>query len=105
MHYDPFEIFVATGIRNFKPPLLSAYRDYIKNDTNRERLHNILETLKEKGYQIPDPEYKRLPKEFDEEPTHSYLTRYRSMYAFKTFEPDDTFHSETIIERKQYKTV
>lgn len=99
MQYDPFEVFVATGIRNFKPPLLSVYRDYIKNDANREALHNILETLKDKGYQIPAPEYKRLPREFDEEPTYGYLTRYRSMYAYATFEPDDTFHSEAIIER------
>ena len=99
MHYDPFEIFVATGIRNFKPPLLSVYRDYIKNDAKREALHNILESLKDKGYKIPEPQYKRLPREFDEEPTYGYLTRYRSMYAYKTFEPDEIFHSESIIDR------
>ncbi|WP_309497504.1 DUF2461 family protein [Sulfurovum sp.] len=99
MHYDPFEVFVATGIRNFKPPLLSGYRDYIKNDANREALHNILESLKDKGYMIPEPEYKRLPREFDVEPTYGYLTRYRSMYAYAKFEPDKTFHSEAIIDR------
>lgn len=99
MHYDPFEIFVATGIRNFKPPLLSAYRDYIKNDAYREELHHILESLKAKGYKVPEPEYKRLPHEFNEEPSYGYLTRYRSMYAYATFEPDDVFHSEKIIER------
>ncbi len=100
MHYDPFEIFVATGIRNFKPPLLSAYRDYIKNDAKREALHNILESLEEKGYQIPEPKYKRLPREFDEEPTtHAYLTRFGALYAYATFEPDEIFHSEAIIEK------
>ena len=99
MHYDPFEVFVAVGIRNFKPPLLSAYRDYIKNDTKREALHNILEKLKAKGYLVPEPEYKRLPKEFDKEPTYGYLARYRSMYAYTTFLPDDIFHSSSIIER------
>ena len=99
MHYDPFEVFVAVGIRNFKPPLLSAYREYIKNDTKREALHNILETLKAKGYQIPEPEYKRLPREFGEEPTHGYLARYRSLYAYTSFEPDETFHSVSIIDR------
>lgn len=98
MHYDPFEVFVATGIRNFKPPLLSSYREYIKNDAKRESLHNILEILKEKGYHIPEPQYKRLPREFDEEPkTYAYLTRYRAMYAYTTFIPDDTFHSEALI--------
>jgi len=99
MHYDPFEVFVATGIRNFKPPLLSVYRDYIKNDANRESLHQILQSLKEKGYQIPEPHYKRLPREFDKEPTYGYLTRYKSVYAFTTFAPDETFHSEFIIDK------
>lgn len=99
MHYDPFEIFVASGIRNFKPPLLSTYREYIKNDVKREALHHILETLKEKGYQIPKPEYKRLPREFDKELSYGYLTRYRSMYAYTTFKPDKCFHSKAIIDR------
>ncbi|MFT7824724.1 MAG: DUF2461 domain-containing protein [Sulfurimonas sp.] len=99
MHYDPYEVLVAAGIRNFKPPLLHAYRDYIKSDAHRESLHHILEGLKAKGYHIPEPEYKRLPREFESEPSFGYLTRYRSMVAYTTFKPDKTFHSEKIIER------
>ncbi|MFT7824424.1 MAG: DUF2461 domain-containing protein [Sulfurimonas sp.] len=99
MHYAPSEVFVAAGIRSFKPPLLSTYREYIKNDAKREALHRILEALKEKGYLVPEPEYKRLPNEFESEPTFGYLTRYRSMYAYTTFKPDKVFHSEKIIER------
>ena len=98
MHYSPSEVLVAAGIRNFKPPLLSSYRDYIKNDAKREALHNILEPLREKGYTIPEPEYKRLPNEFECEPTFGYLTRYRSMYAYKSFKPNRTFHSSKIID-------
>jgi len=99
MHYDPFEIFVAVGIRNFKPELLTTYREYIKNDAKREALHNILETLQAKGYSIPEPKYKRYPLGFDKDDKHAYLYRYASMYAFKTFEPDETFHSDTLIDR------
>lgn len=99
MHYDPYEVLVAAGIRNFKPPLLHAYREYIKRDANRESLHTILEALKAKGYEVPEPEYKRLPAEFESEPSFGYMTRYRSMVALKRFKPDKTFHSEKIIER------
>ncbi|MDM5270771.1 TIGR02453 family protein [Sulfurovum sp. zt1-1] len=99
MHYDFYEVFVAAGIRNFKPPLLQTYREYIKSDANRESLHTILEDLKAKGYQIPEPEYKRLPAEFESELSFGYLTRYRSMYAYTTFKPDKTFHSEKIIDK------
>jgi len=101
MHYDPFEIFVATGIRNFKPPLLATYREYIKNKHKRKELHLILEALKAKGYEIAQPKYKKFPRGFEEyvDEPHAYLAKFGSMYAFKTFKPDKVFHSEKIIER------
>jgi uncharacterized protein (TIGR02453 family) len=99
MHYDPFEVFMATGIRNFKAPLLSVYREYIKNDAKREALHHILEELKSKGYSIPEPKYKRYPSGCDKGDSYAYLYLYGAMYAFKNFLPDEIFHSKTIIER------
>ncbi len=99
MHYDPFEVFVAAGIRNFKPPLLAIYREYIKNDAKRESLHHILEALKRKGYTVPEPQFKRYPAGLDKEDTYAYLYLYGAMYAYMTFPPDATFHSEAIIER------
>lgn len=101
MHYDPFEVFVATGIRNFKPPLLAKYREYIKDEHRRTSLHLILESLKEKGYQIAAPSYKKFPRGFEEykDEPYAYLAKFGSMYAYKTFKPDKTFHSEKIIER------
>ena len=99
MHYDPFEVFVATGIRNFKPTLLSTYREYIQNDERRSELHNILEELKAKGYALPDPKYKRMPRGCDATDSHSYLYCMGAIYAYTTFPPDETFHSEAIIER------
>ena len=99
MHYDPFEIFVATGIRNFKPPLLASYREYIKNDAKRETLHHILEELKMKGYSIPEPQYKRYPLGLDKDDTYAYLYLYGAMYAYTKFPPDKTFHSESIIDK------
>jgi len=99
MHYDPFEVFVAAGIRNFKAPLLATYREYIKNDTKREALHHILEELKRKGYTVPEPQFKRYPSGLDKDDTYSYLYLYGAMYAYTTFPPDEIFHSEAIIER------
>jgi len=99
MHYDPFEVFVATGIRRFKPPLLSTYRAYIKNDTKRENLHHILENLNNKGYSIPEPQFKRYPEGLNKEDRYAYLYLYGAIYAYLSFPPDETFHSEAIIER------
>jgi uncharacterized protein (TIGR02453 family) len=100
MQYDPFEIMVATGIRNFKSELLEVYREYIKNDTHRTQLHNIFEDLKSKGYKVCEPKYKRFPRGFEDyaDKKHAYLTKYGSVFAYTTFEPDSTFHSDKIID-------
>ena len=99
MHYDPQEIFVATGIRNFKPTLLATYREYIQSEERRSELHTILETLKAKGYKIPEAKYKRMPRDCDSKDSNSYLYLMGAMYAYTTFPPDDVFHSEAIIDR------
>jgi uncharacterized protein (DUF2461 family) len=101
MHYDPFEVFAATGIRNFKPELLASHREYIKNKHKRVELHHILEALKEKGYEIAAPKYKKFPRGFEayvDEP-YAYLSKFGSMYAFKTFKPNKVFHSEKLIQQ------
>jgi len=99
MHYEPHALFWAAGIRNFKPPLLSSYRDYIQNPLVREELHHILETLRTQGYHIPTPHYQRCPHGMDCNDTHSYLYRYRAMYAYTSAKPNRTFHSSRIIDR------
>ena len=105
MHYDPKEIFVATGIRNFKPTLLATYREYIQDEKRRTELHTILEELKAKGYKTPEPKYKRMPRDCDMAHTHSYLYLQGAMYAYTSFLPDKRFHSKSIIDRnfKIYK--
>lgn len=99
MHYDKNSYFIASGIRNFKPPLLKTYREYIKHKKHRNSLHVILEELKSKGYEIPEPKYKRIPQGFDKDEENIYLSQYASMFAFKEFEMDGVFFSEDIVDR------
>jgi uncharacterized protein (DUF2461 family) len=99
MHYDPQEVFVATGIRNFKPTLLATYREYIQNEERRHALHKILETLKSKGYKIPEAKYKRMPRDCDVKDSYSYLYLMGAMFAYSTFSPDETFFSEALIDK------
>jgi uncharacterized protein (TIGR02453 family) len=98
MHYSKDEVFVATGIRNFKPPLLSIYRDYIQDQTKRQELHNILQELQAKGYSIPEPKFTRCPRELDCNDKYSYLYKMGAIYAYKTFKPNKTFFSPKIVE-------
>lgn len=99
MHYTSSEVFVATGIRSFKPPLLKKYREYIKNEKNAKALHNILEKLHHKGIKTIEPHFKRLPQGFKEENPYAYLSLFNSMYAYTTFKPNKTFLSTKIINK------
>lgn len=97
--YNIEQYYIATGIRIFKPPLLKAYRKYIQNKTNAKNLHEILEDIKAKGYQLPEPKYKRLPQGFKEEDEYSYLSKYNAMFGFATYDIDDMFFSEEIVDK------
>lgn len=97
MQYKSHEIFVGTGIRCFKDELLQGYREYIKDEKNAKRLHEILENLKEKNIKITDPHYKRVPAGFDKESPYAYLAKYNGIFAYKTFKPNKTFLSKKII--------
>jgi len=98
MHFSPDELFFAVGIRGFSKETLTAYRDYIKNDKHRENLFCILNSIKAKGYSLPTPRYKRIPKEFDEDMSHIKLTLYNSMYAYKETSLNDILFKEDLVD-------
>ena len=99
MHYDKDSYFVASGIRSFKPPLLKAYRKYINHKKHRLSLHVILEELKEKGYNIGEAKYKRVPAEFDKDEEHIYLAKQGNMFAYVEYKIDKTFYEEAIVDK------
>ena len=99
MHYDENEYFIAAGIRNFKPPLLKIYREYIQDEKKREELDQILQNLISKGYFLPELKYKRLPRGFKRDDNYTYLALYGAMFAYRIFPIDDIFFSEELIDR------
>ncbi len=101
LHFDKDEYFVASGIRSFKQPMLKTYREYIKNDSKRVELHQILEDIKRKGYNLPEPKFKRIPQGFDKDSEYLYLCLFGSMFAYKQFKIDNIFYS-TKIESKVF---
>jgi len=99
MHYESDTVLWAGGVRWFKPPLLRAYRDYIKSPQRRAELHQILTTLRSKGYSIPEPHYQRYPAGFSADMTHAYLALHNSMFAYTTAKTGRTFHSKRIVDK------
>lgn len=99
MHYTKERYFIASGIRAFKNPMLKTYRNYIKNDKNRESLHFILEKLKQKGYESTHPKFKRVPRDFSGDESYLYLTKFDSVFASKEYEIDEIFFSAELLDR------
>jgi len=98
MHFSPDELFFAVGIRGFSKDTLSAYRDYIKDDKKREELAQILVNMDELGYSIPLPRYKRVPREFDEDISYKFLTKFDAMYAYKLFESSEVLFEDKLVD-------
>jgi len=98
LHFSPDELFFAVGIRGFSRESLIGYRDYIKHDRNREELYQILQDIEAKGYSIPEPSYKRVPREFESTITHSHLTKFSAMYAYKQTPFDDILFTEALVD-------
>jgi len=105
MHYTKDSYFISTGVRNFKPELLKQYREYLKNDTNRIELYNILEDLKSKGYKLPPKKFKNIPKVLSEYKDDKYieLSLYGSMYAYNEFSINNDFFNIVILDNS-FKT-
>ena len=58
-----------------------------------------MEDLKEKGYSLPEPKYKRIPAIYDKEDENIYLSLYGAMFAYKEFPIDDIFYSVELLDR------
>lgn len=98
MHFSAEELFVAVGVRWFEKPMLDAYREYIKNDKNREKLQNILNSITAKGYSIIEKSYKRYPRGFDAKMSNVNLTLYKGMATYKMLDPQLIINADKLID-------
>ena len=95
----PEEYVIGAGIRRFDTALLSTYRDYIKDIDNADKLFDILQKCREKGFDIIEPHYKRLPRGFSKTYPYPELALLNGMVVNKKFKPDSTYFSSEIVNR------
>ncbi len=98
MHFDKSEIFAAVGVRWFEKPMLDAYREFIRDENNRERLGFVLEEITSKGYKIIDKGYKRYPRGFDASMSFAELALHKGMATYKTLPSSLVTRGEELIE-------
>ena len=93
IHFDKSHYFIASGIRNFKQPMLNTFREYLQDADNRTELQQIMQNLEKKGYKFPEKKFIRYPRNCDKNDTNSNLYLYGAMYAYKDFILDETFYN------------
>ena len=100
MHFSPEELMVAVGVRWFEKPMLDAFREYILDDAQRERLWSILQDIKAKDSEYTHLEkgYKRYPRGFRADMSHADLSLYKGMATFKRLNPDLITDGEKLID-------
>ena len=99
LHFSPEELFVAVGVRWFEKPMLDAYREYIKDDANRERLAEILHQLNQKGYKTIEKGYKRYPRGFDASMENVELSLYKGMATYTQLDPHLIEDGDALVEK------
>ena len=98
LHFSPDELFVSVGVRWFEKEMLDAYREYIKDDTNRAKLHNVLKNITSKGYEVIQKGYKRYPRGFSSDMQHVELSLYKGMATYKILDPHIIEDAERLID-------
>ncbi|MDF1880637.1 DUF2461 domain-containing protein [Sulfurimonas sp. MAG313] len=95
----PEEYVIGAGIRRFDTALLSTYRNYILDLEHADKLFDILQTCKKKGFDIIEPSYKRLPRGFSKTYPYPELALLNGMVVNKKFTPDTIYFSHKLIDR------
>ena len=98
MHFDKSELFAAVGVRWFEKPLLDAYREFIKSESNRERLAAVLDAITSKGYQTIEKGYKRYPRGFHADMPHRELALFKGMATYKMLPSSLVTQGEELID-------
>jgi len=98
LHFSPDELFVSVGVRWFEKEMLDAYREYIKDDTNRAKLHSILQNITSKGYEVIQKGYNRYPRGFSSDMQYAELSLYKGMATYKILDPHIIEDAERLID-------
>ena len=99
LHFSPDELFVAVGVRWFEKPMLDAFREYIKNDSRRAKLAEVLKSIEDKGYKTIEKGYKRYPKGFNADMSDADLSLYKGMATYKILDPKLIINGDELINK------
>lgn len=95
----PEGMMVGGGCFHLESDQLARFRAAVAEDIHGEVLAKILHTLERGGWEIRGDRLKTKPKGYDADHPRIELLKYRSVYAVRQWEPDDTLHQPDCLTR------
>jgi uncharacterized protein (TIGR02453 family) len=95
----PEGLTVGGGCFHMESDQLARYRVAVDEDRRGEELAGIIAKLRKAGWEIKGDRLKSRPRGFEVDHPRIDLLRHRSVYAMRTWDPDDVPHERGTFDR------
>ena len=92
-------LLVAGGQYQMAPDQVARYRTAVDDDRRGRDLEARLAPLETAGLAVEGDRLKSRPRGMDPEHPRLLLLRFRSLYAWRRWDPDDTLHEPAALDR------
>lgn len=92
-------LLVAGGCFHTAPDQLARFRAAVDDSVRGERLRSLLDGLAGAGWTVTGETLKTRPRGVPADHPRLQLLRHRTLYACRSWEPDDTLHGRACVER------
>ncbi|SFQ07724.1 TIGR02453 family protein [Amycolatopsis arida] len=95
----PAGLRVGGGCFHLAPDQLAAFRRAVDTDVHGRALAEIVDTLRGAGWTLAGDVLRSRPRGVSADHPRLDLLRHRSLYAIRTWEPNDTLHERACLTR------
>ena len=96
---SPAGLRVGGGCFHLESDQLARYRQAVDTEVHGVALERILAKLHKTGWEITGNVLRTRPRGYAEEHPRLGLLKHRSLYAVRSWEPDDTLHERACLDR------
>jgi uncharacterized protein (TIGR02453 family) len=96
---SPDGLRTGGGCYHLQSDQLSRFRTAVAEDIHGEALRKIIDKLARTDWEIKGDQLKSRPRGYPADHPRLDLLRYRSIYAARVWEPDDTLHERDCLNR------
>ncbi|TDC89645.1 DUF2461 domain-containing protein [Saccharopolyspora aridisoli] len=95
----PEGMVVAGGCYHTESDQLARYRTAVDTEVHGEELRRLLDVLAEQGWEIAGTTLQTRPRGFAPDHPRLDLLRHKTLYAARSWEPDDVLHERGCLQR------